>query len=264
MRPAAGCEMIQRGTTNQRVRFTISFRLLPSVFCLPPMLPPSPSLPASPDAARRWWLPAAVGVLLTALAAAGLHRAQAQPRTPSGIDEPRGIPGARNVDHVGLTVPDLDQALKFFVDVLGADVLWTDGPTSDPTGDSMTRKLGVDPHASMRLAMLRCGPNLNVELLEYHAPGQNTRMPANSDVDSPHLAFYVDDVDRAGAYLQAHGCRLLGGPNTTPANNPRSGQMMRYATTPWGFTVELVHRPDHMPYEKSTEARLYGPAPAWK
>ncbi|MBV8886414.1 MAG: VOC family protein [Chroococcidiopsidaceae cyanobacterium CP_BM_RX_35] len=37
-----------------------------------------------------------------------------------------GIPTARNVDHVGLTVPDLNQALTFFVDVLGADVLWVE------------------------------------------------------------------------------------------------------------------------------------------
>lgn len=176
----------------------------------------------------------------------------------------RGIPGARDVDHVGLTVPDLDQAVRFFVDVLGADLLWTDGPTSDPQGDSMTKRLGVDPRASMRLAMLRVGPNLNVELLEYHAPGQNTRMPVNSDVDVPHLAFYVDDVDAAGKYLEAHGCLLLSGPNVAPEDNPRAGQIMRYAVTPWRLTIELVHRPDHMPYEKNTDARLYGPAGAWR
>ena len=176
----------------------------------------------------------------------------------------RGIPGARDVDHVGLTVPDLDQAVKFFVDALGADLLWTDGPTSDPKSDSMAKKLGVDPRASMRLAMLRVGPNLNVELLEYHAPNQNMKMPVNSDVDVPHLAFYVDDVDKAGKYLEAHGCLLLGGPSVTPEGNPRAGQVMRYAVTPWHLTIELVHRPDHMPYEQSTDARLYGPAAAWK
>ncbi|MBE7213247.1 MAG: VOC family protein [Gluconacetobacter diazotrophicus] len=188
--------------------------------------------------------------------------------TPSAAvraDPPaRGIPGARDVDHVGLTVPDLDQAVKFFVDVLGADLLWTDGPTSDPHGDSMAKKLGVDPRASMRLAMLRLGPNLNVELLEYHAPDQNIRMPLNSDVDVPHLAFYVDDVEVASKYLEEHGCYLLGGPNVTPEGNPRAGQVMRYAVTPWRFTIELVHRPDHMPYEKDTDARLYGPAASWK
>ena len=39
---------------------------------------------------------------------------------------------------------------------------------------------------------------------------------------------------------------------------------MRYAVTPWHLTIELVHRPGPMPYEKNTDARLYGPASAWK
>ena len=51
--------------------------------------------------------------------------------------------------------------------------------------------------------MLRIGPNFNVELLEDHEPNQNTQLPANSDVDVPHLALYVDDVGKVGAYLEA-------------------------------------------------------------
>ena len=34
----------------------------------------------------------------------------------------RGIPGLRGGDHVGVTVPDMEQAHAFFVDVLGCDV----------------------------------------------------------------------------------------------------------------------------------------------
>ncbi len=30
------------------------------------------------------------------------------------------IPGLRGSDHLGITVPDIDQAERFFVDVLGA------------------------------------------------------------------------------------------------------------------------------------------------
>ncbi len=29
------------------------------------------------------------------------------------------LPGLRGIEHVGLTVPDLDAAVRFFVDVLG-------------------------------------------------------------------------------------------------------------------------------------------------
>ena len=32
-----------------------------------------------------------------------------------------GLPGLRRLDHVGFTVPDLDEATRFLVDVLGCD-----------------------------------------------------------------------------------------------------------------------------------------------
>ena len=35
-----------------------------------------------------------------------------------------GIPGARNVDHAGIVVRDLDEATRFFVDVVSADLLF--------------------------------------------------------------------------------------------------------------------------------------------
>lgn len=50
------------------------------------------------------------------------------------IDAPSGIPTARNVDHVGVTVPDLDGAVSFFVDVLGCEVIYRTVPFSDPEG----------------------------------------------------------------------------------------------------------------------------------
>ena len=50
-----------------------------------------------------------------------------------------GIPGARNVDHVAFTVPDLRRAVAFFVDVLGAETIYWEGPVQDLAGDWMTR-----------------------------------------------------------------------------------------------------------------------------
>ena len=33
--------------------------------------------------------------------------------------KPPGLPGLAGTDHVGFTVPDLDEAVRFFVDVIG-------------------------------------------------------------------------------------------------------------------------------------------------
>ena len=40
------------------------------------------------------------------------------------------LPGLRRMDHVGFTVPDLDEAHRFLVDVLGCEYLYSLGPFS--------------------------------------------------------------------------------------------------------------------------------------
>ena len=42
-----------------------------------------------------------------------------EPPTPS---EGKALPGLRGVDHIGITVPDIEQATAFFVDVLGCNM----------------------------------------------------------------------------------------------------------------------------------------------
>ncbi|MGH8907577.1 MAG: VOC family protein [Egibacteraceae bacterium] len=171
----------------------------------------------------------------------------------------RGIPGARNVDHIAYTVPDLEEAIDFFVDVLGAELIYREGPVEDKTGDWMSRKLNVHPRASANIAMLRLGPVTNVELFEYQAPDQNRSLPRNSDHGGHHLAFYVDDVDAAAAYLRAQpGVRVLGDPETIQ-DGPLKGDRWVYFCAPWGMQMEVLNMPAGMPYEQQTTARRFGP-----
>lgn len=172
----------------------------------------------------------------------------------------KGIPGAHNVDHTGVIVPNLDEAIKFCVEVLGADLLWTVGPYKDPKNNPS--RFDVNPETSSRVAMLRLGPNINLELKEAKFRGQKTAMPHNADLGSPHLAFWVDDLDVASDYLKSKGVRLLEGP-FAPAGEPKLGEKIRYFQTPFGMYMEILHRPSPLNYEKQTSARLYGPASSW-
>jgi 2-epi-5-epi-valiolone epimerase len=184
----------------------------------------------------------------------------ATPAVPRAV----GIPTARNVDHVAFTVPALSTAVDFFTSVLGAELVYRLGPVEDPHGDWMTRKLGVDPRASADIAMLRLGPVTNVELFEYRAPGQVRTVPRNSDVGGHHLAFYVDDVDAAVDYLRSQpGIRVLGEPQTMPADTPNAGDRWIYFLTPWGMQMEVHNVPVGMPYEKTTDCRRFGPCADW-
>lgn len=175
----------------------------------------------------------------------------------------RGIPTARNVDHIGVTVPDLDEAIDFFVEVLGSELLFRMDDIEDSTGDWMSDHLNVHPRASMKVAMVRLGPTTNVELFEYDAPDQNRNIPKNSDHGASHLAFYVNDVHAAVEYLKAQsGVKVLGEPEIE-AHGPTKDHEWVYFLTPWGMQMEIIYWPEGMPYEKKTEARLHGPESSW-
>src|SRR5262245_55520857 len=177
-------------------------------------------------------------------------------------EELRGIPGARAVHHIAYTVPDLEQAIQFFVEVIGAELVYRLGPVKD-SGDWMSRKLGVPDDAVLHIAMLRLGPGSNLELFEYSVAGQRRVMPRNSDWGGHHLAIYVEDVDEATRYLREQpGVRVLGEPETI-VDGPIAGDRWVYFVTPWGMHMELINMPPGMPFETRTSARPYTPAGRW-
>jgi len=171
----------------------------------------------------------------------------------------RGIPGLRGTDHIGFTVPDLEQATRFFVDVIGCELVHSLGPMSD-AGDWMADHLNVHPRAEVReIRFFRCRHGSNFEIFEYAAPGQKLEPPRNSDVGGHHLAFYVDDLSIALDHLRAQGVRILGEP-TTRMDGPSAGKSWVYFLTPWGMQLELVSFPRGQAYEKGTSVTLWHPA----
>jgi|SRR5437588_4373532 len=181
----------------------------------------------------------------------------------SNVRPQRGIPTARNVDHTAFTVPNLDEAISFFVEILGGELLYQFGPIGDPQGDFMARQLNVDAKARCRIAMIRLGPVTNIELFEYDASDQRRELPRNSDWGGHHLAIYVDDIEAALAYLREQtGVTILGEPQLIK-NGPIAGNRWIYVLAPWGLQLEIMWMPPGAPYEKDTPARLYGPATAW-
>ncbi|MFF7636128.1 VOC family protein [Kitasatospora sp. NPDC008050] len=160
--------------------------------------------------------------------------------------------------HVAYTVPDLDAAIAFFTEALGAELAYRTGPLSDP-GDWMTRQLGVHPRAVVQLAMLRLGPTLNLELFAYQVPDQRKALPMNSDWGGHHLAFWADDLDGALRRLAGYpGVRVLGEVDTV-AEGPIKGARWIYLTTPWGMQLELFNSPAEMPFQQQTRVRLFSP-----
>lgn len=169
-----------------------------------------------------------------------------------------GLPGLRGTDHIGFTVPDLEEAVAFFVEVIGCEPFYELGPFE--SGDWMAQQLGVSPLAVMnKLKFLRCQNGSNFELFEYQAPEQATEPPRNSDVGGHHLAFYVDDFDAALDYLRRRGVEIMGKP-VVRTSGPSAGQTWVYFKAPWGMQLELLSYPGGKGYESEYPHKLWHPA----
>ena len=88
------------------------------------------------------------------------------------------LPGMTGVDHIGFTVPDLEQAHAFLVDVLGCEYLYSLGPFVHEDSDWMAEHLNCHPRAVMRRnSFFRCGGQAIFEVFHYEAPDQNPVPP---------------------------------------------------------------------------------------
>ena len=153
-----------------------------------------------------------------------------------------GMPGLRRLDHVGFTVPDLEEATRFLTEVLGCEYLYSLGPFRSDEDDWMTEHLTVHPRAVItENRFFRCGDQAVFEVFHYTSPDQRTELPRNSDIGGHHVALYVDDLDAAVAHLRAHGVTVLGEP--TASRGPHEGQRWVYFLAPWGMQFELVSYP---------------------
>ncbi|MBX3098664.1 MAG: VOC family protein [Salinibacterium sp.] len=163
----------------------------------------------------------------------------------------------RGIDHIGVTVPDLDEAERFFVDVLGAQYIYTLG-AKQADDDWMATTLGVHPRTVIReIRFLRLGNGSNLELFKYDAADGQAPEPRNSDIGGHHLAIYVDDLDAAAEYLRTHNVEIMG--EAVASKGASEGQRWLYFRSPWGMQFELVSFPHGKAYERDATVRLWHP-----
>lgn len=158
-------------------------------------------------------------------------------------------PGLVGLDHVGFNVPNLDEAVKFFTDVLGFHKVYEEGKL--PLNADAKKAFNIRQSAEvMHIAMLTTGTGSNIELFEYNSPERDMKRPMNDDIGWYHIAVYTDNMDKSVAYLKAKGVEFIGAP-IEHKTGPNGGLTGVYFKTPWGLQIELVTYPKGMEYEKA-------------
>jgi catechol 2,3-dioxygenase-like lactoylglutathione lyase family enzyme len=156
------------------------------------------------------------------------------------------LPGLTRIDHCGLTIPDLDAALEFYVSVLGGEELYRMGPfdarqiPAMPDGRDWTDAHVNVADASLRFAAVQLGTDFVVELFEYTRPQGVATPPRNNDAGGHHLGLRVSDLDVALEFLRERGVQTF---ETIEADEgPTAGTRAAYFLDPWGNHLELVER----------------------
>ena len=197
----------------------------------------------------RWrrisWFAIATTVAV-ALGGAARQRARAaeRPTEREASAEPRSgretIPISA-VDTIGMTVSDMDRAVRFFTDVLTFEKT-SDGEVAGREYELLTGVFG----ARMRIVRLRLGDE-TLELTEFLAP-KGRAIPADmrpNDRSFQHVAIIVSDMSEAYDRLRRAGVRHGStGPQRLPDWNANAGGISAfYFRDPDQHFLEILHFP---------------------
>lgn len=167
----------------------------------------------------------------------------------------------RGINHIGITVPNIDIATNFFKDGLGAK--WSyDGLTYDDeprSGKLVELQLGL-PEGSkvIRQRMLRLGNSVGLELFEIQAKKQRQPLRLN-DFGINHMSVYCDDIEASLERIIAAGGEALDELHDNSRHEDTEGNASIYVLSPWGMLVELQTIPNGFYYTDDSEAKAWLP-----
>lgn len=137
--------------------------------------------------------------------------------------------GARGIQHIGVSVPDLDKARTFYLDLLGAvevgpPLEWRDNPFIDDV-------VGLKGSAA-RQFMCKLG-NACIEVFEYLAPRSEPQDPDRgvNRYGYTHFAVQVEDIQSCYQRLLDAGIRVHTPPAMAGITIDAAGRKHGYAAT---------------------------------
>lgn len=137
------------------------------------------------------------------------------------------------IHHVGIIVNDIEKALEFYRDILGAKFLYrAEGSPKD-----VEKEVNV-PGAITKLAVLKLGPH-TIELVEYVNPKIRPQGLSAAAIGTLHLAFEVDNIDAEVERLEKKGVKFNAPPKYIEKGENK-GWVWTYFNDPDGCQLELV------------------------
>ncbi len=130
------------------------------------------------------------------------------------------------IDHIGIAVQNINDALEFFQDALGMKL----------------ERIESEEGGRTQVAFLPVGTS-DVELVEpQDAESGLAKFLAKRGEGVHHICFEVDDIDAALARLKEHGAQLIDETPRVNANGTRYAFV--HPKIAHGVLIELYQKPD--------------------
>jgi len=111
------------------------------------------------------------------------------------------------MDHVGISVKDMEKAIEFYRDVIGMEI------SLDREFDAPLAQITGLENARARIIHMRLGESV-IELFDYKHPQGRDPRPDHKQADYGliHLGLMVEDFQKTYQDLKAKGVQFLGEP----------------------------------------------------
>jgi catechol 2,3-dioxygenase-like lactoylglutathione lyase family enzyme len=146
---------------------------------------------------------------------------------------------AAGLDHVGLTVSDLDRSLAFWRDAIG----FAETGRGVVSWEHLDRLTGLDG-TEIEWVGLALPDGTALELQQYRRPaGRPLALEGENDPGRSHVGLRVADVDGLAARLTQAGAPLRSAGPVALERGAYAGWRAVYALDPDGHSVELMEPP---------------------
>jgi len=142
--------------------------------------------------------------------------------------------GTVSLNHMGLCVSDLAASLAFYRDVAGFTVQSGPYHIVGEWFDTLTWNEGAD----IEVAMLELD-GFTIQLVQYHAAGDDPAPTGHNHVGNPHLCINVVDVETKHAAVVATGEHRP----TVIVDLANTGYRSFYVDDPDGTPIEFIQAP---------------------
>jgi catechol 2,3-dioxygenase-like lactoylglutathione lyase family enzyme len=147
------------------------------------------------------------------------------------------------LDHISVTVSDLDRSLAFYTGILGLKEV----ERHRLDGENISTMAGK-PDVVMQVVRLQApqGPGILLDLQQYMQPKGSVSNAQLGMVNHSHFCFGVEDLEETYKELKAKGVEFVSAPVTFDLGKDWDYGALRvvFLKDPDGFILELVESPE--------------------